>query len=549
VRGLALIAATLAAALLVGASGGSAAPQAARAGIFTGYGFEACTAPSTAALSAWAASPYDAVGIYLGGINRGCADGNLSATWVTSTLAMGWSLLPLYVGLQAPCVGQTRLQRISSNVATAANQGRAAADDAVSKADSFGLPAGSPLYFDMEGYKGNDSACTKSVQSFVTAWTTELHALGYISGVYGSAASTIRDVAALGNAKPDAAWIANWNGVEGVFGDPYVSDTLWPNHQRVHQYKGGHKETYAGVTINIDSDYVDGPVVGGSAAPPPPPPPPNPPAGSVGSGDSKATATWPTGAFSATSVVTLTPTTQAPAPNGYAVQLTVTDTQTATPVTRFGAPVNVHLLVPAAGLAPSFSVDGTTWKPLPHLSSPSLPAGVDAGYTLDPDGTVEILTLVPGFFGLLPDTVPPTQPQAFRGQFVKGALRLAWQGSTDNSGTIASYQVLLDGTAVSSLPGKARRVVVRGFHSATQTVYRVRAVDGSGVLGKPSRPIVVVPTKRPLDTPRTLPHWAWGLLAYQQHQGPRPAKAPKKPPAWYWHWASWRLAPFHLKRV
>ena len=79
-----------------------------------------------------------------------------------------------------------------------------------------------------------------------------------MSGVYGSAASTIRDIAALGASIPDAAWIANWNGVEAVFGDPHVSDALWANHQRVHQYKGGHNETWGGVTLNIDNDYVDG---------------------------------------------------------------------------------------------------------------------------------------------------------------------------------------------------------------------------------------------------------------------------------------------------
>src|SRR5205823_7124684 len=234
-----------------------------------------------------------------------------------SVLASGWSLLPLYVGLQAPCVGQSGLQLMSATPATAANQGRAAADDAVSQAAVFGLPGGSPIYFDMEGYSTTNASCTKAVQSFVTAWTAELHALGYVAGVYGSAASTIRDVAALGSAIPDAAWIANWNGVESVFGDPYVSDTLWANHQRVHQYKGGHKETWGGVTINIDSSYVDGAVVGTSA--PPPPPPPEPPAGSVGSGDAKATATWTSGSFPSTAVVTLTPTTQAPSPNGYAV--------------------------------------------------------------------------------------------------------------------------------------------------------------------------------------------------------------------------------------
>src|SRR5262249_8066519 len=177
----------------------------------------------------------------------------------------------------------TRLQRISTTQATAAAQGRTAADDAASLAGALGLPPGSPIYFDMEGYKLNDGACTKAVQAFVTGWVTELRSSSFLPGVYGSAASTIRDVSSLGAALPDVVWIANWNGVESVFGDPFVSDTLWANHQRAHQYKGGHKETWGGVTINIDSSYVDGAVVG--AASPPPPPPPEPPAGSVGSGD------------------------------------------------------------------------------------------------------------------------------------------------------------------------------------------------------------------------------------------------------------------------
>jgi hypothetical protein len=182
------------------------------------------------------------------------------------------------------------------------------------------------------------------------------------------------------------------------------------------------------------------------------------------------------------------------------------------------------------------------------LKSAVLPSGVDTGYTIDPDGTIEIQTLVPGFFGLLPDTVPPSQPQGFAGRFVKGALVLSWQGATDNSGIIASYQLLLDGTPVSSLAARKRRVTVRSFHVAGPTVYRVRAVDPSGIYGKPSAPVVVLPTKRPVDTPRPVPRWAWSLFTWQHSGGARPSAAPKKPPAWYWHWAAWRLAPFHVRR-
>jgi uncharacterized protein YfiM (DUF2279 family) len=529
----------LAAALAV-TTGGSAATLQARAQTFTGYGFDACTAPSTNALDAWSASPYRAVGIYLGGVNRACRDGNLNASWIATAVASGWSLLPLYVGLQAPCVGPARLERISSAPATALAQGRAAADDAAGLATVFALPPGSPIYFDLEGYRTNDSACTKAVQSFVTGWVTELRASSFAPGVYGSAASTIRDVSKLGAALPDAIWIANWNGVESVFGDPYVSDTLWPNHQRVHQYKGGHKETWGGVTINIDSNYVDGAVVGPSA--PPPPPPPEPPAGSVASGDGKVTATWTSGAFASTAVVTLTPTSQAPSPNGYAVQLSVTDSQTSRPITRFGAPVSLHLAVQANGLAPSFSTDGTTWKALPKQTP-----GIDAGYTLLGDGTVEIETLVPGYFGLLGDTVPPSRPDGVAGRFVKGALRVSWRGSTDNAGPVVRYDVLLDGTPSAHVVGTARRVIVRAFHPATPTVYRVRAVDVAGNASVASRAVVVVRTKRPADVPRAVPSWVFGLYDFQHGTGTRPAAAPRKPPLWYWHWAAWRSAPFRLR--
>ena len=61
---------------------GSAAPSGIRAsaasvaqpGAYAGYGFDACDAPSASTMTAWrAASPYRAIGVYLGGVNRACA--------------------------------------------------------------------------------------------------------------------------------------------------------------------------------------------------------------------------------------------------------------------------------------------------------------------------------------------------------------------------------------------------------------------------------------------------------------------------------------------
>jgi Domain of unknown function (DUF1906) len=62
-------------------------------GTYTGRGFDACTAPSSAAMQAWLASPYRAVGVYIGGVNRACTQPNLTAAWVSAQQAAGWHLI------------------------------------------------------------------------------------------------------------------------------------------------------------------------------------------------------------------------------------------------------------------------------------------------------------------------------------------------------------------------------------------------------------------------------------------------------------------------
>jgi Domain of unknown function (DUF1906) len=520
----------------------NAAGTSMRAGVFTGYAFDACRAPTTASLQAWQASPYRALGIYIGGVNRACNQPNLTPQWVVDTTALGWSLLPLYVGLQAPCAGQNGLQKLSTTLTTAASQGRAAADDAIAKAQALGIPGGSPLWFDMEGYHLGDTACANAVRTFVSSWDDELRAAGFVPGVYGSAASTIRDVGAL-PVPPDLGWIANWNGVESVFGDRYVSDALWANHQRIHQYKGGHKETYGGVTINVDSNIVDSAVVGGVAPPPPPPTPV--PAGQVSTADGVAIASWPAAAFPVAAAVTLTAAPQPPDPNGYAVQLTVTETDNQAPLDGFGAPVTVHIAKPSTGLIPAFSTDGTAWTPIAPVPSTGLSETQLTGYTRDPDGTYEIQTLVPGWFGLIADVRPPTAPSV-AARLTPSGLYLSWQPATDD-GTIASYAVLRNGSPVLTLTADARRAAVRRPAAGAQTVYRVQATDGAGNAGPSSRAVVVLTKKRPGKLPHAVPHWAFGLFDYQRHRGSRPKTAPKRPPAWYWLWAAWRAQPLRLR--
>jgi len=251
-----------------GSSARSAGPPlraTASASYYTGLGFDACSAPPVTTMAAWLASPYRAIGVYIGGVNRGCTQPNLTSTWVAEQIAAGWQLIPTYVGLQAP---GDNCGCASIAPAQAASQGVAASADAVAQAAYLGIGPGNPIYFDMEGYT-RGSPNSPAVLGFLDAWTEGLHARGYISGVYGSASSTIADLVSqygLGYTEPDDIWIANWNGLQTT-ADPYVPASYWSNHQRLHQYQGGHKETYGGVSINIDNDYLDGATVGNASRP------------------------------------------------------------------------------------------------------------------------------------------------------------------------------------------------------------------------------------------------------------------------------------------
>jgi hypothetical protein len=229
--------------------------------VFTGDGFDTCHAPSLQAMSAWwKHSPYRALGIYIGGPNRACGDGNLSNSWVHSVNAMGWHLLPIYVGQQAPCTRQPHLGLMSAK--SEADDAASAADEAANRAAALGLARGSAIYFDLESYGRKDAACTNLVVRYIGAWAGRLHARGYLAGVYSSAGSGIIDLAHAslpGVPRPDALWIARWDNGRTVQ-DPSVPNGVWTPHQRIKQFTGGHKESHGGVTMSIDRDWLDGPV-------------------------------------------------------------------------------------------------------------------------------------------------------------------------------------------------------------------------------------------------------------------------------------------------
>ncbi|MFC0623856.1 glycoside hydrolase domain-containing protein [Kribbella deserti] len=236
-------------------------------GNLLGEAFDACTAPSLGAMNAWRSSPFKAVGIYISGSVRACGQANLTPSWVAANYSNGWQFILIDVGRQAPCT--TYATKMSSDPATARQQGRDAAAASAQSAINLGFGGGSAIYSDIENYPSNAS-CKAAVLSYVSGWTQELNARGFLGGVYTSAGSGGVDLSSgVGDSRytpPDHIWFAWWNGLANTDGGRYIPAGLWVNHQRLHQYRGDHNETWGGVTINIDSNFVDV----GTPTPPPP---------------------------------------------------------------------------------------------------------------------------------------------------------------------------------------------------------------------------------------------------------------------------------------
>lgn len=240
-------------------------PAGAASSWFRGYAFDTCDAPSDSAMRAWQASPYRAVGIYVGGLNRGCkTQSNLTPTWLTDLYARGWRAIPIYVGRQAPCADRSFLYTISRSPSSAESQGEVEAADAVSRARTLGLRAGSAIYNDLENYSRSDSGCRAAVLQYLSGWTRGLHHFGYVSGVYANLSSGAADLAgaytSTGYARPDAIWVARYDGLASTSGWSGVSSALWSVHQRGKQYLADNRESYGGVSLSIDRNVFDGPV-------------------------------------------------------------------------------------------------------------------------------------------------------------------------------------------------------------------------------------------------------------------------------------------------
>lgn len=233
---------------------------------YRGFGFDSCAAPSSAYMRAWRRfSRYRAVGVYIGGSDRTCAQPNLTRRWLQQQARSGWHFIPLYVGPQAN-LGQ---------LTSPARQATAAASDAVAQAQRLGFRARTLLYYDMEGYPASYAS---AALRFFSAWTARIHKLGYLSAIYSSANSGITELAGRYHScsfvLPDVIFIGRWNG-KHTTQESVLRRGKWLHHRRLHQYAGNIRLAFGGDAIKADEDFLDvslpGPrrLAGGSLPPAP----------------------------------------------------------------------------------------------------------------------------------------------------------------------------------------------------------------------------------------------------------------------------------------
>ncbi|MGY0025254.1 DUF1906 domain-containing protein [Streptomyces sp. YJ-C3] len=244
-------------------SAGSA-PWGSRVRTFHGRAFDVCSAPSRDTMRRWRTSDYRAVGVYYAGRGRACRHQlALNRGWMRAVTGMGWRVLPVYVGSQAPCVSarHKRGVRIGRHPW---RQGVREARDAVRRAGALGIQRHSPLYLDMEAYNYRKRGCARTTLSFVRAWDREVERRGYVPGFYSSAGSGVRHMEAARRAGvrdlPAVMWFARWHTKPHLYREPVLRRNAWHPQRRIHQYAGNVKERHGGRTLVIDRNLVRAPV-------------------------------------------------------------------------------------------------------------------------------------------------------------------------------------------------------------------------------------------------------------------------------------------------
>lgn len=240
---------------------GSAAPQSAAWPVEKHRGVDSCANESVSRMqNLYTHSPYGTYGFYVGGltVNRVCPNHASFHTkaWADAVKRQGWNLQPIYSGRQPSCLGSPSYP-ISSNTTTAFNQGVADGRDAITQAYARGISG--PLWLDIEGYVANGLSCQPATDAYTKGWMQTVAAnRAYITSLYASYPNVIRAASWPVAQRPYQVTVPHWNNVPGVYsGLPNLPRSYWVNHQRGHQYRGGHNEVWNGQTYLVDNNCYD----------------------------------------------------------------------------------------------------------------------------------------------------------------------------------------------------------------------------------------------------------------------------------------------------
>ena len=247
-------------------------------GNFTGLGFDQCDAPrASRAMSAWIkSSPFRAAGIYISGNSRACrTQTNLTPTWVRNQLAAGWHLMPITLGPQASC--STRYPRYGKNIDPTINP---SSDEHLlrgpgpgpGRGQEGGQPprsasassAGSTIFYDLEAFDTRRSTAVHDLGAVVPARLDQPAARAQATPPASTPAPRRASGCSTtpGSAPNNPIHAARPDLDRGLERPGQHQLVLHPQRrvaalQPDEAVPGGHNETWGGVTINIDRNYLN----------------------------------------------------------------------------------------------------------------------------------------------------------------------------------------------------------------------------------------------------------------------------------------------------
>ena len=121
----------------------------------------------------------------------------------------------------------------------------------------------------MEGYDETNSGCVTAVLTFLDAWTRQLVARATYPACTPARPPAMTDLqTTTTHRRPSAGRAAgDLDRAVGQRAQPdriaLLSTAVWPIAARSKQYAGPHVVTVGGISLDIDSDLVDGPVARG----------------------------------------------------------------------------------------------------------------------------------------------------------------------------------------------------------------------------------------------------------------------------------------------